>query len=347
MKKSLLALLLFLGLTSIAQVPVYYSAIDFTQPAASIQIQLTSLITNTHNEISYSECWDVLKESDLETGSSSLVMLVYGYDDGDGNPITDRTRDKNNNGGNNGQWNREHVFPKSLGNPDLGTDGPGSDAHNLRASDVQQNGNRANKLFTDGNGNAMTSGGNWYPGDEHKGDCARIIMYMYLRYGNRCLPSAVGTGSINSSDPNMMNLFLDWNADDPVSQFEMDRNDAIQQGQGNRNPFIDNPSIATKIWGGPIAEDPWGGLTVEEQPYSQLKVYPMPIDGNEFYISGINTTEVEEMQLFDTTGKLIENIDLEQLVQNGGVSADHFKGGTYILSIVFEDAVLRKKIVIQ
>ena len=81
-----------------------------------------------------------MKVSDLDSGSIDRVLLVYGFDDGDGNPVTDRTRNKDLNGGSNGEWNREHVFPKSLGNPDLGTSGPGSDAHNLRSSDVQQNG---------------------------------------------------------------------------------------------------------------------------------------------------------------------------------------------------------------
>jgi endonuclease I len=54
---------------------------------------------------------------------------------------------KTNYGGSSGQWNREHTFAKSLGNPDLGTSGPGSDAHNLRSSDVDMNGDRGNKLI--------------------------------------------------------------------------------------------------------------------------------------------------------------------------------------------------------
>lgn len=347
MKKIYTSLLVLLAFQLNAQVPVYYSGIDFTASPTAIHAQLSSLITNTHQQLTYTQCWDVLKESDLETGSNTHVLLVYGYNDMDGNASTDRTRLKDLNGGNNGDWNREHIFPKSLGNPDLGTDGPGADAHNLRSADVQQNGNRGNSLYTESSGNAGSVSGDWYPGDEFKGDCARIIMYMYLRYGNRCLPSAVGTGSVNSSDPNMMNMFLEWNADDPVSQFEIDRNNSIYEWQGNRNPFIDNPSIATAIWGGPIAEDPWGGLSVGNTESVELNIFPMPVKGGEFFISGINTLDVEAMQLYDTTGKLVLQFDPEELVNNGGVSISNVKDGTYILSIIFDEALIRKKIIIE
>jgi hypothetical protein len=51
---------------------------------------------------------------------------------------------------------------------------------------------------------------------------------------------------------------LQWHADDPVSAFELNRNNVIQGYQGNRNPFIDNPAFATQIWGGPAAEDRFG-----------------------------------------------------------------------------------------
>ena len=102
--------------------------------------------------------------------------------------------------------------------------------------------------------------GNWYPGDEWKGDVARMIMYMYLRYGTRCLPSNVAIGTTNSIDSNMIDLLLEWNVEDPVSDFEKQRNTYHENtsnmyAQGNRNPFIDNPAFATSIWGGTQAED--------------------------------------------------------------------------------------------
>ena len=60
----------------------------------------------------------------------------------------------------------------------------------------------------------------------------------------------------------MIQILLEWNAEDPVSQIEVQRNNYLgdrtnQYAQGNRNPFIDNPHLATQIWGGPDAENKW------------------------------------------------------------------------------------------
>jgi len=92
------------------------------------------------------------------------------------------------------------------------------------------------------------------------------MMYMYLRYDTRCLPSNVGIGDDSGTPDEMIDLFLQWNADDPVSDIEVQRNTyhgttSNTYAQGNRNPFIDNPILATRIWGGPQAEDIWGIYT--------------------------------------------------------------------------------------
>ena len=345
--KKLILLFLLVSSLAYAQVPAYYSNIDFNQSGASVKSQLVTLITNTHNPITYADVWNVLQASDLETGSTSLVTLVYGYNDLDGNPVTDRTRDKFSNGGNAGQWNREHVFAKSLANPDLGTSGPGSDAHNIRAADVTENNNRASKKYATGSGNAGDVGANWYPGDEWRGDCARIIMYMYLRYGNQCIPSYAVVGTANSVDPNMVDLLLDWNANDSVSQFEKDRNDAIQNAQGNRNPFIDNPRIATKIWGGPLAEETWGVVGVTKFHVEDIMVYPTPVSNGIVFISGINTLQVEGVQFYDMTGKLIQEIDPSELLNNNGIEVNQLNRGTYILSVSVADQLIKRKIIIQ
>jgi hypothetical protein len=125
------------------------------------------------------------------------------------------------------------------------------------------NADRGNRKFGAGSGNASAVAANWYPGDEWKGDAARIIMYMYLRYGSQCLPSFATDGTTNAVDANMINLLLEWNAQDPVSTIEDNRNNyhantANEFAQGNRNPFIDNPFLATVIWGGPQATNRWG-----------------------------------------------------------------------------------------
>lgn len=245
-----------------AQIPAYYSSIDFTQTGNALKSQLTNLITTTHTtNLSYTPgVWEALKLTDLNPNNSNNVFLVYGYNDFNASVIDDRNRGKNNNGGNVGDWNREHCYPKSLGNPDLGTSGPGADAHHLRASDVQFNNSRGNRLYADSEGDAGNVGIYWYPGDEWKGDIARMMMYMYVRYQNQCLATAVGAGSTTYS-AEMPDIFLEWNEEDPVNFYERNRNDILEGLQGNRNPFIDNPYLATQIWGGPQAPDSWNLLS--------------------------------------------------------------------------------------
>lgn len=262
MKKTIVSIAFTLiHLTCFAQAPDYYNDVNLNFTGQDLLNELASKITNTHtNFLSYTPgVWDACKAADVNPSNNSEVILIYGYNDNDNDITNDRTRGINDNGGNTDDWNREHVFPKSLGNPNLGTSGPGADAHHLRPSDVTKNSTRGSRKFSDGSGNASTtSDGYWYPGDEWKGDVARMMMYMYLRYDTRCLPSAVGVGNTLSNDSNMIDLFLEWNVEDPVSSFEQQRNEAIANIQGNRNPFIDNPAFATYIWGGTQAEDLFG-----------------------------------------------------------------------------------------
>ena len=269
--------------------PAYYSSIDFSQTGDDLKAQLSELITNTHTAfIPYTaqstDTWDILSTSDLEFSTSDNVLLVYGYDNNDGMFISDRLRgvfEKCNFSGCTGTaglWNREHVFAKSLANPSLETNfpGPGTDVHNLRAADSQKNTQRSNRLFIDDSGvdSRIINGDYFYPGDEWKGDVARIIMYMYLRYPSQCEAVNSATGPVTYAENNdMPDVFLEWNAEDPVSDFELSRNDIIQSYQGNRNPFIDNPYLATLIWGGPLANDSWD---INKKTYYQnIEVYPV------------------------------------------------------------------------
>ena len=347
MKKLLYSLTLLCSALSYGQVPAYYSSIDFTLNGLALKSELSDLITSTHTSpTTYSEVWDVLKTSDLDPTNSSVVLLIYGYNDDDGSVINDRTRNKNDNGGEVGEWNREHVFPKSLGSPNLGESGPGSDPYNLRASDVQANGNRSNRQFASGTGNASTVGSNWYPGDEWIGDAARIMMYMYVRYGNRCLPSAVAVGSSNAVDGNMVDLLLDWNALDPVSVHETNRNNAIHAATGNRNPFIDNAHIANHIWGGAEAEDSWGNLSIEDDLKEAILVYPNPLVGDILYISYASDLNIESIVLSDVQGRTTY-IAQPSFNSNYQLDISDIPDGTYILSLFSAEAVETRKIILQ
>ncbi|WP_438988457.1 endonuclease [Polaribacter sp.] len=282
-KKLLFSILTLTSLISFCQ-EAYYSDVNLQLSGTDLKDALATKIISTHtNLLSYTPgVWEASKVTDKDIDASKVV-LIYGWENGTDQDITnDRTRDnslQDRGNGDNFVWNREHVFSKSLASPSLVTNNPGSgtDAHNLRPADKNRNSERNNFKFALGTGNSSRSsvtyngpeGPNtrgWYPGDEWKGDVARIIMYMYLRYGDQCLPTAVGVGSNQFTPDDMIDLFLKWNVEDPVSDFEKARNTFHENtsntyAQGNRNPFIDNPYLATRIWGGDAAQDTWGIYT--------------------------------------------------------------------------------------
>jgi len=267
-KKITLFILLISSVTTFSQ-QTYYNDVNLNLTGTTLKEELATKIISTHTRfLFYDQIWDASKATDVNPNNNQEVVLIYGWENGtDADVTNDRTRGINNNSGNVGDWNREHVYSRSLGTPNLGEAGPGSDAHHLRPADTQRNSSRNNRKFTAGSGfSGAQSNGGWYPGDEWKGDVARMIMYMYVRYDDRCLISNIGIGDNSNTPDDMIDLFLQWNAEDPVSEIEKQRNDyhenlSNQNAQGNRNPFIDNPRLATRIWGGPEAEDIWGIYT--------------------------------------------------------------------------------------
>ena len=109
-------------------------------------------------------------------------------------------------------------------------------------------------------GTSTTSGiGKIYePDDEYKGDFARTYFYMVARYRDRNLDASEGSEVFTSNKTNLTDyakdLFLKWHRQDPVSQKEIDRNQAVYGIQHNRNPFIDYPDLAEYIWGNKVGQ---------------------------------------------------------------------------------------------
>jgi endonuclease I len=338
-----------LALTSNAQLPAYYNDVDLTLTGMALKTELSTKISNTHtNQLSYTpDVWNVLKVSDLDPTDNGDVLLVYGYDDTDADETNDRSRSKNASGGSpSGEWNREHVFPKSIGTPDLGTSGPGADAHNLKPADVDNNGDRGNRKFASGSGDGGTTGANWYPGDEWKGDVARIYMYMYLRYNTQCKPGNGCVGNAVSIDLNMVDILLDWNVQDPVNDYEKNRNDVIANNQGNRNPFIDNPYLATLIWGGTTAENFWEDVSVEESETLEFNIYPNPTTIGFVELSFTNHELINSITVFDISGKSVNSINALDLKSNT-YRIDNLTHGIYFVKVYGAFGVLTKKIVVK
>ena len=175
-----------------------------------------------------------------------------------------------------GTYNREHSMPKSwFGGSD--SNQPGTDPNHLFNTDGKVNGVRSNyaygevtsvktncytmtsgcvgfgKLGTNSNGKTV-----FEPDDAYKGDFARAQMYMATAYYNWDLTQESNgatdcftySGGVSTMKDYYKNLLTKWSENDPVSQKEINRNNSVYSQQGNRNPFIDHPSWANKIWGG-------------------------------------------------------------------------------------------------
>ena len=344
----------------------YYNDVDLTLAGAALKDALASKIIATHTTtLEYTsggpDVWDATKSTDENVANTSEVILYYGWENGNDQDITnDISRSKNlqdNGSGADFVWNREHVFPKSLANPILDTSipGPATDAHHLRAADRGRNSSRNNRKYGRGSGNSNYSsldfhegldGPNtaaWYPGDDWKGDAARMLMYMYMRYGAVCLPTAVGVGSKEFTEDDMIDLFLQWNVEDPVSDIEVARNEYHENtsnyaAQGNRNPFIDNPYLATRIWGGNSAEDRWDYYkkTDIEAPTTPSNVTLSNIDLNSIDISWTASTDN-----IDVTGYNIY-VDgvLEAQTTNTNVTISNLNTNTtYSFTVLAKDLI--------
>lgn len=332
----------------------YYNGFNWTLTGTNLKDALASKITSTHTRLlNYTPgVWNALKQVDLDPTNSQNVLLVYGWESGvDADATNDRTRDKNANGGINGEWNREHIFAQALGNPDLGQDGPGADAHMLRACDVQRNGSRGNRFYAAGSGNSGNVGLHWYPGDEWKGDVARILMYMYLHYDTQCLPTYVTFGTTSASDPNMVNLLLQWNAEDPVSQNEDNRNTYLGNanntyGQGNRNPFIDNPYLATIIWGGPVAQNRWPNIFLSNTSFDladSVSIYPNPSSSD---INISTNVVLDQIEIITINGQLVQQIKKPSF-ENNSYTITNLPKGFYFVKLSSETNSITKKVLIN
>ena len=163
-----------------------------------------------------------------------------------------------------GGMNIEHSVAKSW------WDGVKNDAyhdlHHLNPSDQNANSRKSNYPLAElesvswDNGVAFvgkatingSSTNAFEPCDEYKGDFARTYMYMFTCYQNLTYKQT-WMNYENSAYPTLkpwaVDLLLKWHKQDPVSQKEVDRNNAVYKIQGNRNPYVDYPQLAEYVWG--------------------------------------------------------------------------------------------------
>lgn len=352
MKKTLL--FIFIPLLSFTQVPVdYYLTADNTADD-DLKFELNQIIDN-HTEFYYTsdgtDVWDILKETDKDPNDGDNVILIYS-----GISIFAAQEYNVGNG-----WTREHVWAKSRG--DFGTAlGPGTDVHALRPLDNTTNGIRSNRGFDNcnncsdvidqwsNNTGSKLDNIDWSfePRTEVKGDVARMIFYMAVRYeGYDSYPDLELSETIlgisdNSPFHGVLSTLLDWHRNDPVDTWEENRNDIIYYSyQNNRNPFIDHPELVEHLWGNKIGVVWQSTLHIDEFSEVAFKLYPNPVS-DYLNISGINSKTLVE--IYDTLGKNI----LSKMIDDSQkqINVSHISPGIYLFNLTDDDKSIVKRIVI-
>lgn len=242
----------------------YATAEGLTGPA--LKVALHDVIDG-HAIVAYDggDSFQALRSLDQDPNNSSRVLTVY----------SGTSEPKFADGGL--TWNREHCWPRGYGISATGTGASAdeSDLFNLRACLAEVNVLRGDRVYDNASTNHPTDpavapvgaplclydanfgqGGLWTPRPSERGDLARAMFYMAVRYDG----SDAGTVDLelgatpNASQAVFGNLatLLQWHLDDPVSTEERRRNDLIHDNyQGNRNPFVDRPEFVAKIFGAP------------------------------------------------------------------------------------------------
>lgn len=237
----------------------------------ALLMYLRELMTETHTHTtSYANCRDYAVKTDCENGDGQTINLIYiSYSATMSDYLASGT----------GGWNREHVWPKSLGGFD--TAGAGADLHHIRPSNMSVNSSRGNLKYGYADSGKSVYGGSllggysstyFEPLDNVKGDVARICLYVYVRYGGELSKCSNITNVFQSVD-----VLLEWCALDPVDTWEMGRNEVVSAIQGNRNVFIDYPELAWLLFNAEIPEDmvtPSGGNSNTSNPTEPTEPEP-------------------------------------------------------------------------
>ena len=251
---------------------------------ANLHTSINKIISANQKKLSYSEVWTVLTHSDEDPANKDNVILLY-----TGKSIPKALNGSGSQASNQDAWNREHVWSKSHGFPSTSQYGY-TDAHHLRPADVSINSTRSNYDFAEGGSPVSESPINyydtslrtWQPREAVRGDVARMMFYMDVRYDGASadnnpdliLVDKIGTENGSPTFGKLCTLYS-WHLTDPVDSLEQQRNNAVYEFQGNRNPFIDHPEWITRLWGSACGDSntaPVAKVTGDFDVYEEDKV---------------------------------------------------------------------------
>ncbi len=212
----------------------YYSSITDSMSGTTLLSNLKSIINTSSVSVSYD--WSRYEDADEDPNNSSNVLLIYAR-----KSVSKSAHVSGSTG-----WNREHTFPQSK----MEVTQAKSDNHIIFASDNKVNGARSSlkmgvvsggTVVNDYNGNATTcrkTSSLFDPNNQARGVVARTTMYAAAMY------DFDPTDNFES-----IATMLRWHLDYPVDSFDQGRNEKVYTNQHNRNPFVDHPEYACRIWG--------------------------------------------------------------------------------------------------
>lgn len=290
----LFGLALLVGTAPAQAPPGYYAGADGSD-AATLRASLHAIIRG-HQRFPYTstatDTWDILELAQQDPGDPTSILDLY------------RNASYPKQGGGTGPYNREHTWPISYGFPNDGSSNyPFTDCHALFLCDATYNNSRGNKPYRNGSqahaeratefNNGQGGGTGLYPGNSNwtagqssngdwevwigrRGDVARALLYLDLRYEGGTHPAtgasepdliltddpaliaASNTGSNESvAYMGMLAVLLQWHAQDPPDDFERARHEVVYGFQGNRNPFIDHPEWVECVFLGQCGQGPF------------------------------------------------------------------------------------------
>ena len=212
----------------------YYSSINDSMTGTTLLNALRSIIDTSSVSVSYD--WSRYEAADQDPSNSSNIITIYAR--------TSLKKTAHVSGGTG--WNREHTFPASK----LSNAKAEKDNHIIFASDNKVNSARSNikmgvvttgSTITDSYGNSTTckkTGSLFDPNNRARGIVARSTMYAAAMYGYDPMDNFESYETL-----------LTWHLTYAVDSFDQKRNDVVYGNQKNRNPFVDHPEYACKIWG--------------------------------------------------------------------------------------------------
>jgi endonuclease I len=377
MKKNYTFLLLLLSVVTFAQAPAnYYN--NATGAGYTLKTQLKTIITNGHNDQGYSSLWTLysttaFRDNFYENDGSLLDLYSENPTGVDPYNYTSASSQCGNYNSEGDCYNREHLVPQSYFD-NFAINPMKNDPFHVVPSDGKVNGDRGNFGFgivgtanyTSQNGSkrgtmsaspySSFNGVVFEPLNAFKGDVARAFFYFATRYessmGNfytaanaaSCQAKAMFDGSINKvfSDDFIL-VLIKWHLDDPVSAIEIAKNNAIYNYQGNRNPYIDNPSYVCSIWSAQCATVNSLSRT-DFAALSNVIVYPNPTNNQRINIQ--TEVEMDEIQLISVNGQIIQQISKPTL-ENSTYTLENIPAGYYFLRLSNGNQSVVKKVIVN